>query len=213
MLPTILKMKLTNYILTFIGFNIISYVYSFDNNSLLNNEQIELIVRRLENNLEYAKILNENINFIDLTWKNKMNSIKHLYENVPINKQNIIDNVLGYGEYIKQKIIYNTFYNYGFFFDNDKIIKINLGKLKLIETTHNKKNNFDYNFFDKNYLMYYNNWSIIVNKIYIFKLQNQNRLNKIFELYLVYNYESLEKNIFNQVFVLTNDLVRELSIS
>ena len=246
-------MKLINYTLTFIGLNILAYVYSFDNGSLPNNEQIEFKIRRFENNLEYAKILNENINFIDDVWKNHMLSIKRQLKNMS-NKINDIENVIGSNtyaklqqehspkilpsiidkyydiilqiskneiftnkilvniqvdsdsEYIGQKIIQKIFYGSDIFNRNGLLIT-NLEKLKLIEITLGKTNNFDYDFFDKNYQMYGESMYLFLNKIYLFKLQNQNALKKMFESYSTDNYKSFEQNIINQVYGLTNVLI------
>ena len=70
-----------------------------------------------------------------------------------------------------------------------------------------KTNNFDYDFFDKNYQMYSESMHLISNKIYLFKLQNQNALKKMFESYSTDNYKSFEQNIINQVYGLTNVLI------
>jgi uncharacterized membrane protein YheB (UPF0754 family) len=105
-------------------------------------------------------------------------------------------------EYIKQKITNKIFFE---LFNG--ILKTNLEKLKLIGPPSNEKNNIDYDFFDKNYPIYMDSWSIFVNKIFIFKLQNQNELNNILKSHKTDNIESFEKNILNKIYELTNIII------
>lgn len=250
-------MNFINKILIFVGIFILSNADILNSKSTSKHDKIELKIKKLENNLEYVKTLQENIDFIDQTWQYHMNIIKREFSNTYINKQQIINNVLGYetysklqedysqkylhdiidkycdiihkiseneifinnifvnitldsdGENIKQKLINKIFLN-GEFFTNSQL-RTNLEKLKSFDIFPNRKNIFDYDFFDKNYILFIESSSLIVNKIYLFKLQNQIELKKISKSYSTNNYNSLKNNILNQIYELTNIQIEQLS--
>lgn len=175
----------------------------------------EYIVRLLLSNNKYyeleKKYPNDFTNVID-KYSNIIYEItknENFTNNVFVNMSRYNDIDTNIDIDIKNAIVQFVFTQNDFFSSNSYIVQI-LKKIKLLESIYNKKFNFDFDFFDNKYVLYYNDYQNFINKIYIFKLQNQLELNKILNIYLVDNYESLQKYILNNMLNLSNEIIEIL---
>ena len=97
------------------------------------------------------------------------------------------------------------------FFGPNNYIQINLKKISLLESQYNTKkyNNFDFDFdfFDNKYLLYLSSYKNFLNKIYLFKLQNQIEFNKIIKSYKQLDYDLLANHILNNILNLSDKII------
>lgn len=208
-------------------------------------------IKKLELDLEYAKTLNQNINYIEDFWKNRFKSLKYTIKNNNYNKANVVNQALNSNEVANKypnnyTQVYDKYYdiiidivnsnknftnniiiNYPIDIDTENVknlmiqrifysdnfftyLQSGLGKILQIESQSNLKkyNNYDVDFFGNKYTLYYNNYQIVLNKIYLFKLQNKIELDKIIKSYKQSNYDTLENHILNSIEKLLSQIIK-----
>jgi hypothetical protein len=210
-------------------------------------------IKKLELDLEYAKVLNQNINYIDNFWNGKFKSLNYAIKNNNYNKANVVNQALNLdGVIIKYPNNYTQFINkyhdiiidivnsnenftnniitniptdidtenvkngliQKIFLSDVKFftyLQLSLDKISQIESNFiKKKKNYDYDFFGGKYMLYSDSYQIILDKIYLFKLQNQIELNKIIKSYKQSDYDSLQNHIFISIEKLLNQIIKFL---